>query len=65
MIPGQGASPVFDGISTMLEMLRINDRNLVFSVHTYQPTNFPEHNSLRLGSASDVYQHDEFRHAAS
>jgi endoglucanase len=40
MIQGQGASPSSTGISTMLKISVINDPNLVFSVHTYQPTNF-------------------------
>jgi endoglucanase len=54
MIQGQGASPSSSGISTMLKISVINDPNLVFSVHTYQPTNFGLSTSpYAWGSASD------------
>jgi endoglucanase len=54
MIQGQGASPSSTGISTMLKISVINDPNLVFSVHTYQPTNFGLSTSpYAWGSASD------------
>jgi len=54
MIQGQGASPSSTGISTMLKISVINDPNLVFSVHTYQPTNFGlSTNPYAWGSASD------------
>jgi len=54
MIQGQGASPSSTGISTMLKISVINDPNLVFSVHTYEPTNFGlGNNAVAWGSASD------------
>jgi endoglucanase len=40
MIQGQGDSPSSTGISTVLKISVINDPNLIFSVHTYYPTNF-------------------------
>ncbi len=54
MIQGQGASPSSTGISTVLKISVINDPNLVFSVHTYQPTNFGLSTTpYAWGSASD------------
>jgi endoglucanase len=54
MIQGQGASPSSSGISTALKISVINDPNLIFSVHTYQPTNFGLSTTpYAWGSASD------------
>jgi endoglucanase len=40
MIQGIGASPSSSGIASVLKISVINDPNLIFSVHTYQPTKF-------------------------
>jgi endoglucanase len=54
MIQGIGASPSSSGISTVLKISVINDPNLIFSVHTYQPTNFGlSMTPYAWGSASD------------
>jgi endoglucanase len=54
MIQGIGASPSSSGIASVLKISVINDPNLIFSVHTYQPTNFGLGNTAYAwGSASD------------
>jgi endoglucanase len=54
MIQGIGASPSSSGIASVLKISVINDPNLIFSVHTYQPTNFGLSTSpYAWGSASD------------
>jgi len=54
MIQGIGASPSSSGIASVLKISVINDPNLIFSVHTYQPTNFGLSTTpYAWGSASD------------
>jgi endoglucanase len=54
MIQGIGASPSQTGINSVLKISVINDPNLIFSVHTYYPTNFGLSTSpYAWGSASD------------
>jgi aryl-phospho-beta-D-glucosidase BglC (GH1 family) len=54
MIQGIGASPSSNGINSVLKISVINDPNLIFSVHTYYPTNFGlSTNPYAWGSASD------------
>jgi endoglucanase len=54
MIQGIGASPSSSGINSVLKISVINDPNLIFSVHTYQPTNFGlSTTAYAWGSASD------------
>jgi endoglucanase len=54
MIQGVGASPSQTGINSVLKISVINDPNLIFSVHTYYPTNFGLSTTpYAWGSASD------------
>ena len=54
MIQGIGASPSSSGIASVLKISVINDPNLIFSVHTYYPTNFGLSTTpYAWGSASD------------
>ena len=54
MIQGIGASPSQTGINSVLKISVINDPNLIFSVHTYYPTNFGLSTTpYAWGSASD------------
>jgi len=54
MIQGIGASPSQTGINSVLNISVIDDPNLIFSVHTYYPTNFGLSTTpYAWGSASD------------
>ena len=54
MIQGIGASPSQTGINSVLKISVIDDPNLIFSVHTYYPTNFGLSTTpYAWGSASD------------
>jgi endoglucanase len=54
MIQPVGASPILDGIRSMMNASIIGDPNLLISIHTYQPTNFGlSETRYAWGSADD------------
>ena len=54
MIQPVGASPLLDGIQSMMNASIIGDPNLLISIHTYQPTNFGlSETRYAWGSADD------------
>jgi endoglucanase len=54
MIQPVGASPILDGIQSMMNASIIGDPNLLISIHTYHPTNFGlSETRYAWGSADD------------
>ncbi len=60
MIQPVGASPLQDGIQSMMNASIIGDPNLLISIHTYHPTNFGlSETRYAWGSADDYTRHAE------
>jgi endoglucanase len=55
MIQPVGASPLQDGIQSMLNASIITDPNLLISIHTYYPTNFGLSTTAYAWGSSDDY----------